>query len=81
MSSLKKRIAEFNTDHPPPAEMAVELLCRDKNGTYTIPFICCWFDDEWRNFKTDETVVADIMGWRPIEERPRFRLKKKWRRR
>lgn len=80
MTSLHKRIAEFNTKAPPPEEMPVELLCRDKNGTYTIPYTCCWFDEEWRNFVTDETVVASIVGWRPIEERRKFRPLKKWRR-
>jgi hypothetical protein len=80
MPSLNKRLAEFNTKMPPPAEMFVELLCRDKNGTYTIPYTCCWFDEEWRNFETDETVMASIVGWRPIEERRKFRSLKKWRR-
>ena len=61
MPSLNKRLAEFNTKMPPPAEMPVELLCRDKNGTYTIPYTCCWFDEEWRNFETDETVIASIV--------------------
>ena len=80
MPSLNKRLAEFNTKMPPPAEMPVELLCRDKNGTYTIPYTCCWFDEEWRNFETDETVIASIVGWRPIEERRKFRSLKKCRR-
>ena len=80
MPSLNKRLAEFNTKMPPPAEMPVELLCRDKNGTYTIPYTCCWFDEEWRNFETDETVIASIVGWRPIEQRRTFRSLKKWRR-
>ena len=80
MPSLNKRLAEFNTKMPPPAEMPVELLCRDKNGTYTMPYTCCWFDEEWRNFETDETVMASIVGWRPIDERRKFRSLKKWRR-
>jgi hypothetical protein len=80
MPSLNKRLAEFNTKMPPPAEMPVELLCREKNVTYTIPYTCCWFDEEWRNFETDETVMASIVGWRPIDERRKFRSLKKWRR-
>jgi hypothetical protein len=80
MPPLNKRIAEFHTKAPPPEEMPVELLGRDKNGTYTIPYTCCWFDEEWRNFETDETVIASIVGWRPIEERRKFRSLKKWRR-
>ena len=78
MSILQKRVSDFYSDAPPPEEMRVELLCRDKNGTYTIPYACCWFDEEWRNFETDETVIASIVGWRPIEERRRFHpLRKK----
>lgn len=78
MSTLDKRISEFNSDSNPPAELRVELLCRDKNGTYVIPYDCCWVDEEWRNFETDETVVASIVGWRPAEQRRRFRpLRKK----
>ena len=80
MSSLTKRLSEFNTNAPPPEEMPVELLCRDKNGTYTIPYICCLYDEEWWNFETDETVMASIVGWRPIEERRKFKPLKKWRR-
>lgn len=37
MPALNKRIAQFNSHTPPPEEMPVELLCRDKNGIY-IPF-------------------------------------------
>jgi hypothetical protein len=80
MPALNKRIAQFNSDAPPPKEMPVEMLRRDKNGTFTIPYTCCWYDKEWRNFKTDETVMASIVGWRPIEERRKFKPLKKWRR-
>lgn len=78
MSTLNKRLSEFNLEKKPPGELRVELLCRDKNGTYVIPYDCCWFEEEWRNFETDETVVANIIGWRPAAERRRFRpLRKK----
>lgn len=70
MKKLKQRLAAFNTDRYPGEEVPVEALCRDKNGTYVIPYSCCRFDDEWRNFDTDETVTADIIGWRPISEIP-----------
>jgi hypothetical protein len=77
MTSLQKRLADFNSDSFPEEEIPVELLCRDKNGTYVIPYACCRFDEEWRNFDTDETVTANIIGWRPISEKRRYRSLRK----
>lgn len=78
MKKLKQRLSEFTADRFPDEEVPVEALCRDKNGTYVIPYPCCRFDDEWRNFDTDETVTANIIGGRSISEKPRYRpLRKK----
>lgn len=73
MATFRARLADFHTDRYPDEEIPVEVLCKDKNGTYVIPYACCRFDDEWRNFETDETVTADIIGWRPTSERRRYR--------
>jgi hypothetical protein len=73
MSKFQRRLSDFVSDRHPEEEFPVELLCTDKNGTYVIPYSCCRFDDEWRNFETDETVTANIIGWRPISERRKFR--------
>jgi hypothetical protein len=78
MSKFQRRLSDFISDRFPDEEISVELLCKDKNGTYVIPYACCRFDGEWRNFDTDETVTANIIGWRPIAEKRRFRpLRKK----
>lgn len=78
MKKLSQRLSEFIADYCPGEEVPVEALCKDKNGTYVIPFSCCRFDDEWRNFDTDDTVTANIIGWRPISEKQRYRpLRKK----
>lgn len=78
MPKLRERLADFNSDRYPDKEAPVELLCRDKNGTYVLPYACCRFDDEWRNFDSDETVIANIVGWRPLSEKRRYRpLRKK----
>lgn len=78
MSKLQTRMSSFVLDRYPEEEVPVELLCSDKNGTYVIPYACCRFDEEWRNFETDETVTANIVGWRPIAEKRRYRpLRKK----
>ncbi len=73
MSKLQKRMSSFVLDRFPEEQVPVELLCRDKNGTYVIPYSCCWYDDEWRNFESDETVTANTIGWRPIAEKRRYR--------
>jgi hypothetical protein len=62
MATFRERLADFITDGYPDDEIPVELLCKDKNGTYVTPYACCRFDEEWRNFETDETVTADIIG-------------------
>lgn len=78
MKKLKQRLSAFTTDRYPEEEVPVEALCRDKNGTYVIPYSCCRFDDEWRNFDSDERVIANIIGRRPIAEKQRYRpLRKK----
>ena len=78
MTTFVQRLADFCTDRYPEEKLPVELLCKDKNGTYVIPYACCRLADEWRNLETDETVTADIIGWRPVSERRRYRpLRKK----
>ncbi len=78
MTKLKQRMSAFIADRFPNEDVPVEALCRDNNGTYVIPYSCCRYDDEWRNFETDETVTANIIGWRPISEKQRYRpLRKK----
>jgi len=78
MSKFQRRLSDFISDRYPDDEVSVEALCKDKNGTYVIPYACCRFDDEWRNFETDETVTANIIGWRPISEKRPYRpLRKK----
>jgi hypothetical protein len=73
MSKLVQRMSAFVLNGFPEEEEPVELLCRDKNGTYVIPYACCRFDDEWRNFDSDETVTVSVIGWRPIAEKRQCR--------
>jgi hypothetical protein len=73
MATLEDRLSEFTTDAFPNDEISVELLCRDNRGTYTLPYPCCRFDQEWRNFKSDETVTADVIGWRPFVKRKKLK--------
>ncbi len=59
MATFRERLADFICDRYPDEEIPVEALCKDNNKTYVIPYACCRFDDEWRNFETDETVAAE----------------------
>ena len=78
MTKLTQRLSQFIVDRYPNEDVPVEALCKDKNGTYVIPYSCCRYDGEWRNFETDERVTANIIGWRPISEKRRYRpLRKK----
>ena len=78
MASLKARVEQFITDRLPSEDVPVEALCRDNRGTYVLPFACCRFDEEWRNFQTDETALAAVISWRVIEARRGYRrLRKK----
>jgi len=73
MASLEARRAQFLTKGFPDEEVPVEALCRDNRGTFVLPYPCCRFDDEWRNFLTDETILATVIGWRLFEERAVYR--------
>lgn len=78
MATYHRRLAQFVTEQLPDDEVPVEALCEDNRGTYVLPYSCCRFDDEWRNFQTDETVLAKVIGWREMQERPPYRpLRKK----
>lgn len=76
MATFNKRLSEFVTDRFPEDEQPVEALCRDNRGTYVIPYPCCRFDGEWRNCDTDETVAAEVLGWRPIDQKTRYRARR-----
>ena len=73
MATLQDRLSGFTTEGFPGDEISVELLCRDNRGTYTLPYPCCRYESEWRNFESDETVTATVIGWRPFEQKPRYR--------
>lgn len=64
MVTREVRIAEFTTGKQPESNVALELLCQDHNGTYTLPFPCRRIDHEWRNQVTGEVIAAEILGWR-----------------
>jgi hypothetical protein len=40
------------------------LLCEDHNGTYVIPFPCCWVDGAWRSIRSNRQIEANVIGWR-----------------
>jgi len=64
MATRDHRIAEFISDRAPLPHIVVELLCQDHVGTYVLPYPCRRGDAEWYNVKTNETIQADVLGWR-----------------
>lgn len=66
MATRERRLAEFDGQGDPPPDVAVQVLCEDKSGTYQLPFPCHYVDGIWRNARTGGDVEASVVGWRPI---------------
>ncbi len=64
MATRDKRLAEFNGQGDPPPDLAVQVLCEDHSGTYQLPFLCQFVDNEWRSTTTGNLVEARVVGWR-----------------
>jgi hypothetical protein len=68
MPDRPNRLAQFINDRLPSAEEAVQVLCEDHVGTYTLPFLCRWTTNAWINTATSAPIEADVVGWRPAPE-------------
>jgi hypothetical protein len=58
------RLAQFNTDNLPSEGAAVQLLCEDHVGTYTLPFLCRRTENGWVDAETSSPIDAEVLGWR-----------------
>ena len=58
------RLAQFNTDTLPSEGAAVQLLCEDHIGTYTLPFLCLRSENGWVDAETSSPIDAGVLGWR-----------------
>ena len=65
MPDRSKRLAQFIHDRTPATDIAVQVLCEDHVGTYTLPFLCRWTPEAWINVVTAAPIDADVVGWRP----------------
>ncbi|WP_158809566.1 hypothetical protein [Beijerinckia sp. L45] len=65
MPDRPQRLAQFIHDRKPDADKAVQVLCEDHNGTYTLPFLCHWTESAWINVATAAPIEAEVVGWRP----------------
>jgi hypothetical protein len=64
MVTRQQRLDDFDSVGEPPAGELMELLCEDHNGTYVLPFPCCWIDGVWRSVRSDREIEANVVGWR-----------------
>jgi hypothetical protein len=70
VTTREQRLSAFITDRDPPSDLAVQVLCEDHIGTYALPFLCKRDGQSWCNSKTDEVILADVIGWRAHADGP-----------
>jgi hypothetical protein len=69
MPDRPQRLAQFISDRVPTVDEAVQVLCEDHVGTYTLPFLCRWSESAWVNVATAAPIEAAVVGWRPPPRR------------
>src|SRR3979490_2902986 len=47
MATRQARLDAFPSDAERPDGQVFEILCEDHVGTYMLPFLCRWRDDDW----------------------------------
>jgi hypothetical protein len=63
MVTLERRLSEFTSEGDPPDDEPLEVLCRDHNGTYMLPFTCQWHAGAWHG-QEGSRIEAAVIGWR-----------------
>ena len=63
MATLQHRLSEFTSEGDPPERAQLEVLCRDHNGTYVLPFTCEWHTGAWHS-QGGSRIEAAVIGWR-----------------
>ncbi len=74
MPDRSSRLAQFNQDTNPDTGEAVQVLCEDHIGTYTLPFLCRRTPDAWINIMTAMPIETVVIGWRHAPQRKGRRL-------
>ncbi|MBR1123034.1 hypothetical protein JQ628_16020 [Bradyrhizobium lablabi] len=64
MATREKRLAQFDGNGAPPADLPVEVLCEDHSGTYQLPFACRLVEGRWHNHESGGPVEANVIAWR-----------------
>jgi hypothetical protein len=64
MATRQARLDAFPSDHDRPEGQGFEILCEDHVGTYTLPFLCHWLNEEWWSAESGERIDAKVVGWR-----------------
>ena len=63
MDTRNYRNAIFDYGPPPPNRL-LQVMAKDQNSTYVLPFACEYRDGIWHNPKSTKPLEAKIVGWR-----------------
>jgi hypothetical protein len=64
MATRQARLDAFPSDAERPEGRVFQILCEDHVGTYVLPFLCHWRDDDWWSAESGERIDAKVVGWR-----------------
>jgi len=62
MATRQARIDEFPTDPNRAEGELFEVLCEDNRGTYALPFLCKWHNNDWWNARSMQRIDAQALG-------------------
>jgi hypothetical protein len=68
VATRQQRLLQFRSNGEPMTGEPFELLCEDHNGTYVLPFPCCWADGAWQSMTTGLQIQVTVVGWRSYAE-------------
>jgi len=64
MATRQARIEEFPNEPDRAEGELYELLCEDNRGSYALPFLCKWHNNEWWNHRLMHRIESTVIGWR-----------------
>jgi hypothetical protein len=64
MATRRSRLEAFPSDTERPQGQVFEVLCEDHVGTYELPFLCLWRENDWWSAESGARIDAKVIGWR-----------------